>query len=237
MRIVAVIPARGGSKRIPKKNIYPFMGKPLMSWTIEAAIESEVFTDIYVSTDSPEIAAVAEQYGAKCIMRRKGNDDQTIVSMATIYTLQQIEEEEEEEYDIVCQLMANCPLRDSDDIRHAMTHFIHSGADYQLSCYSYDYANPWWAMKIPDKYRGEELYPQALKTRSQDLEKLYCPTGAIWIAKVQRLYDAGTFYGPDYIVVPMNQSAHAVDIDEMEDLTFAKALKMCQEESLNESDR
>ncbi|MFA5130457.1 MAG: acylneuraminate cytidylyltransferase family protein [Patescibacteria group bacterium] len=225
MKIVAIIPARGGSKRIPKKNIYPFCGKPLLAWTVIAALKSEVFTDVYVSTDAQDIAAVALEYGAKVIMRKRGNDDQTIVSLATIYSLQQIEQEQGEKYDIVFQLMANCPLRDADDIRHAATHFDISGTDFQLSCFSYDYANPWWALKIADRYSGQALHPEALKTRSQDLDTLYCPTGAIWAAKVPHLYEAGTFYGPNYTLVPMKKSSHAVDIDEMEDLIFAEALK------------
>ena len=74
-RVLAVIPARGGSKRIPKKNILNFNGKPMIAWTIESAIKSEIFTDIIVSTDDKEIAEISKLFGAKIHNRKKFTDD------------------------------------------------------------------------------------------------------------------------------------------------------------------
>jgi N-acylneuraminate cytidylyltransferase len=200
------------------------MGKPLIAWTIEAAQEA-LDCNIYVSTDGEEIADVAREYGADVVMRRSGNDDLTTVQQATIITLEQIVDEGGEEYDTVIQLMANCPLRDASDIEDAYKQFTESGANFQLSCFKYGWMNPWWALKCA----GKPLFPNAIKSRSQDLPELFCPTGAIWIAKVKSLVEQGTFYGKNYAIHPMPWQ-HAVDIDEYEDLKFARALKMMEDD-------
>jgi N-acylneuraminate cytidylyltransferase len=84
--------------------------------------------------------------------------------------------------------------------------------------------NPWWAGKLKDRYKPESISPEALKARSQDLPDLFCPTGAIWIARISELLKTDTFYGPDYTMYPIPWQ-HAVDIDDMEDLKMAEALK------------
>jgi predicted DNA-binding protein (UPF0251 family) len=88
--------------------------------------------------------------------------------------------------------------------------------------------NPWWAMKRGEGFDFEPLFPAALKSRSQDLGNLFCPTGAIWIAGVESLMKAGTFYGPGYKMFPISWES-AIDIDDFEDLKFAKAVKAMQE--------
>src|SRR4051812_19986287 len=89
---IALIPARGGSKRIPHKNIAPFQGKPLIAWTIEAAQQTGLFDRIFVSTDDPKIASVAQEYGVEVpFLRTEAKDDITPVSKATIHALKQIE--------------------------------------------------------------------------------------------------------------------------------------------------
>ncbi len=225
-RIVVVIPARGGSKRLPKKNIIEFAGKPMIAWTIEAAKEA-LNAHIYVSTDYEDIAEISRMYGAKVVMRRTGNDDKTTVQQATIITLEQIKDELGIEYDYVVQLMACCPLRTSDDIRRAFENFRAGGYDFQLSCYNDTLAH--WDVRLKDKYKPEALHPESLKTRSQDLEELYRVTGAIWIANVAELLQQGTFYGKDYTFYPIDE-LHAIDIDEPKDLIIARAIKQMMEE-------
>ena len=106
MKIIAVIPARGGSKRIPKKNIIDFMGKPMIAWTIEAAIESKLFDRVIVSTDDEEFALIAKQYGCDVpFLRDSNSDDITPVSLATIRAVEQAEIYFNEEYDIVIQII------------------------------------------------------------------------------------------------------------------------------------
>jgi len=222
---VAIIPARGGSKRIPKKNILPFCGKPMIAWTIAAAQKSERFDRIVVSTDDPEIAEVARAWGASVpFLRKHYADDISPVSLATIGTLMQLRDELGEEYDTAVQLMANCPLRNERHIADALDHFQKLGARSQISCFKFGWMNPWWAATLSEGMEPTSLFPEAAKTRSQDLPPLYCPTGAIWIAKVKQLVERQTYYTPDRIFWPMPWEA-AVDIDDAEDLRMAELLQ------------
>ena len=224
MKVIAVIPARGGSKRIPKKNIIDFMGKPIIAWTIEAAQKSKLFERIIISTDSLEIAEVSQHYGIEVpFLRNDKNDDISPVSEATLIAIHQAEAYYNEKYDFVVQLMANAPLRDEEDIQLHFNHFLETEKSFQLSCFKFGWMNPWWAFKIKSNGDHEWMLKDGLGKRSQDLEELYCPTGVIWIAKVEALKESNTFYGPGYTFCEINWK-HAVDIDNIEDLEFAKAL-------------
>jgi len=222
-KVVAIIPARGGSKRIPGKNIIDFNGKPLIAWTIEAAKESGLFDKIIVSTDSQEIADVSKQWGAEVpFLRDDKADDISPVSEATLRTIIQLEEKGEH-YDDVMQLFAVCPLRNSNDITESYKFFTEQNAPFVLSCYKYAWMNPWWAMKLNDKFESKWIFEEAKTTRSQDLPELVSPTGAIWIAKIEELKKEGTFYGKGHIWWEMDWK-RAVDVDNYEDLDLANAL-------------
>jgi CMP-N-acetylneuraminic acid synthetase len=224
MKVIVVIPARGGSKRIPQKNIIDFMGKPMIAWTIEAAQKSKLFDRILVSTDCPEIANVAKNYGIEVpFLRSDKYDDMATVTEATVVGINQAEEYYNEKYDVVVQLMANAPLRDENDIQSHFKHFIDSGKSFQVSSFKFGWMNPWWAFKINNVGEYKWMLKEGLGKRSQDLDELYCPTGVIWIAKVEALKKANTFYGPDFNFCEINWK-HAVDIDNIEDLEFAEAL-------------
>jgi N-acylneuraminate cytidylyltransferase len=228
-RNIAIIPARGGSKRIEKKNIVPFCGKPMIAWTIEAALESGLFERVLVSTDDPEIAEVGRKFGASApFLRKNYNDDISPVSLATIGTLQQLKDELGEEYDNVVQLMANCPLRNAGHITEAFNHCNERGANSQISCFKFGWMNAWWATALDENGRPKYLFPGALLTRSQDLGPLYCPTGAVWVARIPELMRQQTFHTPDEIYWPMPWEA-AVDIDDHEDLRMAEVLFHMQE--------
>lgn len=221
---IAVIPARGGSKRIPGKNIIEFCGKPMIAWTIEAALESGCFSRVLVSTDDAEIAQVARTWGAEVpFLRDSHADDHTPVSGATLAALQQAMAHWQESYHTVVQLMANCPLRNADDIREAISAFETKQRSFQISCFRYGWMNPWWAVTLDEKGSPERLFPEAAEQRSQDLPPLYCPTGAIWIARATDFLEAGSFYGKGHQFEPVSWQS-AVDIDDYEDLTFASAV-------------
>lgn len=226
---ICIIPARGGSKRIPYKNIMNFFDKPMIAWTIEAAIESKLFDKVIVSTDCEKIAAIAVQYGAEVpFLRVDKSDDISPVSEATISTLNQIEKELGLKYDNVVQLMANCPLRNSEDITKSFNNFINNCLNFQISSFKYGWMNPWWAFKIEDK-KAVAMFPEALKTRSQDLPQLFCPTGAIWMAKADELKKSNTFYGANYELCEIDWIS-AVDIDDESDLQMAKAAFMLRKD-------
>jgi len=230
-KTIAIIPARGGSKRIPKKNIIDFFGKPMIAWTIEAAQESKIFDRILVSTDDPEIAAIAKEYGLEVpFLREEAKDDHTPISGATLAALRQVEQILGEEYETVVQLMANCPLRRCEHIVQAYHHFVEAKALFQLTCFRFNWMNPWWAFHLNDQGQPSAIFPEALKTRSQDLPLLYCPTGAIWIAKVSAFKKAGTFYGPGHSFYPIDWKA-AVDIDDKDDLEMARAVFLMEQQA------
>lgn len=222
-RRIAIIPARGGSKRIPRKNIIDFQGLPMIAWTIRAAIGSGAFAHVIVSTEDEEIAAVSRAHGAEApFLRDSHYDDVSTVSQATVAALAQAKRHYGEPFDIVVQLMANCPLRDSDDIRAGLKSFEAAGSEFQLSCFRFGWMNPWWALTLDASGQGAWAFPEASGVRSQDLPPLYCPTGAIWIARTEALRAAQTFYGPGHRFQPVSWIA-AVDIDDEEDLAFARA--------------
>lgn len=232
MRSIAIIPARGGSKRIPHKNIIDFDGKPMISWTIEAALKSGSFNQVLVSTDSIEIAEVAISAGAAApFLRQENADDNAPSSLATISSLKQAETYWQIRFDRVVQLMPNCPLREAKHIQAAMDDYQAHDGDYQISCFRFGWMNPWWAVKLDADKVPTRFFPEAMSKRSQDLEHLYCPTGAIWIAERDALLKAGTFYGPGHRYSPMDWIG-AVDIDDMEDYRMAQALARMDREKV-----
>jgi len=219
-KILAIIPARGGSKRIPKKNIIDFQGKPMIAWTIEAAIKFGCFDEIIVSTDDDEIAEIAKNYGASVpFLRELNKDDYSNVSDVVISEKNRLNQK----YDIIVMLMPNCPIRDEFDISSSLNNFIDNNRDFQISSFKYGFMNPHWAHKIDHNGKGFPVFKEAISSRSQDLSNLYCPTGAIWMAKDKELEDAKSFYGPGFIMEPINWK-NAVDIDDYEDLEFAEMI-------------
>ncbi len=223
---IAIIPARGGSKRIPKKNIIDFNGQPMIAWSIQAAKDSGAFTRILVSTDDPEIAEVAKSLGAEVpFLREQYADDHSSVSEATAAALQQAMDYWQEDYKVVVQLMANCPLRDGLDIKAALASFEQHKRTAQISCFEYGWMNPWWAVTLDAQGEPNPLFPEALKQRSQDLPTLYCPTGAIWISTTEALLEHHSFYSPQHVFEPLSIRS-AMDIDDYADMRMAKALSL-----------
>lgn len=222
---IAIIPARGKSKRIPKKNILEVAGKPMIAYTIEAALKSQLFDRVMVSTDDEEIARISEEHGAWVPFKRSEYvDDYSTVSDVTINALRVLETEFGEIYDVVVQLMANCPLRDHTEITKATEFFEDNDHNFQISCFQYGWMNPWWAHKLDEDMKATPLFSDEMKgKRSQDLDNLYCPTGAIWISTVADLLKDKSFYGENYRFFPMSWRK-ALDIDDYEDLRMVEVL-------------
>jgi len=219
---LAVVPARGGSKRLPRKNVLPLAGKPLLAYTLEAALGSGVFKRVVVSTDDEEIAELAVAFGAEAQMRDRAlADDHTPSSEVTLATLAALGGAAS--YPLVAQLLPNCPLRDADDVRSSLRAFVASKGEFQLSVANYGWQNPWWAMQRDQSGIIQPLFTEAIKSRSQDLPELYCPTGAIWLARSHALEESHTFYGPGVRGEPLDWE-HALDIDHQSDLDLAEAI-------------
>jgi N-acylneuraminate cytidylyltransferase len=222
--VIAIIPARSGSKRLPNKNTMELMGKPMIAWTIEAALQSQIFDRVLVSTDSAEIAELAERHGASVpFLRTAAYDDETPVSVATCVALEQYGKEFGETPDTVVQLMATCPLRTSKDIEEAAREFGEHDAPAQISCSPFGFFNPWWAFQLDEQNRPTAIFPSATLKRSQDLPPLFCPSGAIWIARSQALLTHRTFYCPGHVFFPMSWQS-GLDIDEKADFDMAECL-------------
>jgi CMP-N-acetylneuraminic acid synthetase len=222
---IAIILARGGSKRLPNKNILDFDGKPLIAWTIEAAINSSKFTKVIVSTDSEDIAAVSLAAGAEVpFLRISGADDYTPSSEATLTAYNQAVEYYGQEFASVSQLMANCPLRTADTIKNAIDNYIDKRFKSQLTCFKFGFMNPWWAFELDESSKANKVFADAVSKRSQDLPDLFCPTGAIWITKPSVLKVSKTFYSPNHRFFEISWE-EAMDIDDIDDFNLALATK------------
>lgn len=222
-RRIAIILARGGSKRLPRKNVLDFFGKPMLAWSIDAALASQCFDRVLVSTDDPEIADIAICHGAEApFLRDAAADDKSSSSEATLIALAQAERHWDESYDVVSQLMANCPLRTAADIRSSIDHFAHVRAPVQISCFRFGWMNPWWAARLDAGGRPDYLFPEARTARSQDLPPLYCPSGALWVAQRDALLSSRSFYTAGHVLHPLDWMS-AMDIDDEDDLAMARA--------------
>lgn len=216
-RILAVIPARGGSKRIPDKNIIPFCGHPLITWTIRAALQSKEIERVIVSTDCARIAKIATDAGADVPFLRPPEfaTDEASGFSPVIHAVQTLTG-----YDTVVYLQPTSPLRNSRDISGALELMQKANADGVESLVAV-HTHPNWMRRIRTDRRVEWLSTEPPAERSQDLPPVYALHGAIFAVKVSELLKHGTLHVPDTVgfVMPRERS---VDIDTMADLLLAE---------------
>jgi N-acylneuraminate cytidylyltransferase len=230
---IAIIPARGGSKRIENKSVIEFFGKPLILWTIESALDSRLFDRVVVSTDSKEIARVSKLYGAEVpFLRNNFVDDYSPVSMATLFTLEKCESFYNQRFENVVQLLPNCPLRNSQNLIDQFDYYLNQNESRSvLSAVRYGMFNPFWAHRYQKDHGFKPVFSSFNNEgRSQDYDVLLCPTGSTWISSVSRFKDYKTFYSDKYKFFELD-FVSAVDIDTYEDLDFAKACYLFREMS------
>ena len=216
MKIVSIIPARGGSKGIPRKNIVDFAGKPLMLWTIEQAKASKLTSDIYVTSDSKEILEIADAAGVKTIIRPPElSTDIATSESALIHVLNQIKEEPE----YIVFLQATAPLRKSKDIDNAISQLIDGAADSLLSVTkAYDYI---W--KESEGTISSLNFDFLQRKRRQDIKPLYYENGSIYVFKPDILEKYGNRLGGKISVYYM-EPWQMVDINDNADLEWAEWL-------------
>lgn len=219
-RSVALIPARGGSKRLPRKNALPFAGRPMLAWTVEAAREAELFDEVLLSTDDDEYAQIGETFGAK-ILRRPAHlaDDRAGLIDVVKHAL----EGAASGADLICLLLPNCPLRRSDDIRRAGHAMVEDGGDALLSVVSFGWTPPQRALRSGPAGL-EFVFAEAKYQKSQAYERTVCPSGAIYWARAGALQMADSLYVPGIRGFDMPWH-RAIDIDEAYDYDLALALK------------
>lgn len=185
MRTLAVIPARGGSKRIPHKNIKNFCGRPIIAYSIEAAIESGLFEEVMVSTDSTVIARTAEEYGASVPFYRskEASGDFATTSEVLLEVLEEYEKRGQH-FEAVCCIYPAAPFVTPQRLSEAIELLKTKKADLVLPVAAFSYP-PQRGLTYSEDGSVQMLYPQYMDTRSQDLEKIYHDCGqfyAFWTA-------------------------------------------------------
>ena len=215
MKTIAIIPARGGSKRIPKKNIKDFFNKPLIAYSIEVAIESKLFDKIIVSTDDEEIASIAKQYGAEVPFIRPNDlsDDFTGTADVTSHALKFLQEQGEV-YDYACTIYATAPLLQKKYLIQGLERLKDSTALHTFSATTMPYPIQ-RTFKLDDKGRCEMFTPEHYMTRSQDLEEAYQDAGQFYWDRVGSKSD-DVFFGKDSIPIILPRYL-VQDIDTLED--------------------
>jgi pseudaminic acid cytidylyltransferase len=220
---LAVIPARGGSKRIPRKNIKSFCGQPMLAWSIAAAKHSGCFDRIIVSTDAAEIAQVAQAYGAEVPFVRPPelSDDHT----GTIPVIAHAINWQNASGQVVsqaCCIYATAPFVQAQDLQRGLQVLQSSGADYAFSVTSYPFPIQ-RALRITQAQRVEMFQPEHFNTRSQDLEEAWHDAGQFYWGKASAWLAQHTLFGPGGAPVPMPR--HRVqDIDTPEDWVRAELM-------------
>ena len=182
---IAIIPARGGSKRIPGKNIKDFSGLPIIAWSVKAARDAQIFDRIIVSTDDPEIKAISEQYGAEVPFMRPDDLSDDFTATAPVIT-HAINEVKEDIPDIswACCIYPCAPLIFFDDIKESLKIAIENDAEFIYPVSEFP-VPPQWALKLTKNNYIEYLHPGSALIRSQDLEKLYFDAGQFYWGKVE----------------------------------------------------
>jgi len=227
MKIIAFIPARKGSKRVADKNIRLLGGKPLIAWTIEAALATGLDMDVVVSTDSPEIAAVAKHYCAQVPFLRPEQlaGDTTPTFDVLEYTLDALKTAGKD-YDAVVLLQPTSPLRKSIHITEAMKLLEQPDVRSVVSVSELDYPVE-WSMMLPEDRRMDGYViqnEQALRTRSQDFPKRYRLNGAVYCAKTADILQHKSFYMRQGTSAYIMDKMFAVDIDDSFDFEYAEFL-------------
>ncbi|HTO18661.1 MAG TPA: pseudaminic acid cytidylyltransferase [Pseudomonas sp.] len=220
---LAIIPARGGSKRIPRKNIKPFCGKPMIAWSIEAALDSGCFDRVIVSTDDEEIAEVARQYGAEVPFMRplELSDDHTGTIPVIRHAIEMINSEGRV-VEQACCLYATAPFIRAEDLQRGLEILQGSGGDYAFSVTSYAFPIQ-RAIRLTPEGRVEMFNPEHFSTRSQDLEEAYHDAGQFYWGRADAWLQGKMIFSPASL--PVMLPRHRVqDIDTPEDWVRAEWL-------------
>lgn len=220
MDIIAVITARGGSKRIPKKNIKEFCGKPIISYSIEAALNSGIFNEVMVSTDSVEIANIAESYGASIPFFRSETSSNDYATTADVL-LEVISNYEEQGkfFDLICCIYPTAPFITPEKLQNALDVLYATKADSLMPVVQFSFP-PQRAVVIEDS-KLKYQYPEFSSVRSQDLENIYHDCGQFYFCYTSALQKYKTVVTPNTATVVMPEE-EVQDIDNLSDWHIAE---------------
>jgi pseudaminic acid cytidylyltransferase len=222
MQGVCIIPARGGSKRLPRKNIADFLGKPILAHTVEAARDSAVFSRIVVSTEDEEIAEVARRAGAQVHDRTNALASDTARLIDVCIDFLAKEERAGRAWDFFGCLLATAPMRTADDIRRAHALIEPGVCDFAMAVTTYPLP-PLQALRTTEYGFLRPMWPELINLRSQEAPALFVDNGSTYLALVSTFRKERTFYGSRMRghVMPRSRS---IDIDEPYDLELARML-------------
>lgn len=219
MNTFALIPARGGSKGIPRKNIKLIAGKPLIAWTIEAALRSSLLRAVVVSTDDPEIADVAKRAGAQVPFMRPAElaQDQTPGIDPVLHALDQLPQ-----FDSVLLLQPTSPLRTTDDVDACLQLALARSAPSVVSVSEVN-THPYWTYHLSEDQTLRRFYDAEPVARRQDLPPAFALNGALYFSEVSWLRSNGSFVGAETLAYVMARE-RSVDLDTPFDWKFAELL-------------
>lgn len=221
-KYLAIIPARKGSKRLPNKNILDLAGKPLIAWTIEAALESKYISTTTVSTDSQAIMKIAKEFGAEAPFIRPAElASDTATSVDVVLHALQYYKTAGIEFDYVVLLQATSPLRSGKEIDEAIELQIEKQANSITSVCKVDHS-PLWSNTLPANNSMKQFIKPDIKgKRSQDLDTYYRLNGAIYINKVSSLIKEKSFISSKESYAYVMEKSKSIDIDEEIDFKLA----------------
>lgn len=223
-RLLAIVPARGGSKRLPRKNIMLLGGRPLINWTIDTAFDSGVCTDVLVSTDDNEIASVARSAGALVPWLRPAElANDTASSADVIAHALAWYEQAHGTVDAVLLLQPTSPFRSSETIRGAVRTYMEQCGDTRHSVVSVSPAasHPAWTFYWRDGVLLPSLGWSALALRSQDLDPVFALNGAVYVIPANDARAAHPIVRPGTLPFFMTDARESMDIDTVEDWSLA----------------
>lgn len=232
MEILAIIPARGGSKSVPRKNLRLFAGKPLIAHTIEHARLAQGISRIIVSTDDPEIASVSKQCGAEVVQRPKDiSTDEASSELALLHVIKFLQEKEGYKPDIIVFLQCTSPLISTEDIAGSIRTFLEKEADSVLAVVPFH--GFIWEYDCQGQATGIN-HDKAVRIRRQDLKPQYQETGAIYVMKTEGfLKSKNRFFGK--IAMHLIPAEHGYEINDLADFQIAEVLFLAQKESKTDS--
>jgi CMP-N-acetylneuraminic acid synthetase len=225
-KFLGIIPARGGSKRLPGKNSLALANKPLIAWTIEAALKSNLINEVVVTTDNQEIADISIQYGAKVPFIRPEHlsNDTASTTDVVLHTIDFYKNELNQEFEYIILLQPTSPLRTENDIINSIRLLQEKNADAIVSVCPCEHS-PLWSNTLPDNLSLKNfIKPEVKGIRSQDLPQFYRLNGAIYICKTERFISEKTFFISENIFAHVMDVQKSIDIDTRIDFELAKIL-------------
>jgi pseudaminic acid cytidylyltransferase len=220
MRNLAIIPARGGSKRIPRKNIKDFLGAPIISYSIKAALQSGLFEEVMVSTDDKEISKIAVKYGAMVPFYRSAETSsdfagtlEVILEVVSDYVNQF-----NKEFDLICCIYPTAPLIQAQHLKNGLDLLLARNFDSVFPAVAFGYP-VWRGVEITDEGKTQMIWPEYKNSRSQDLKKVYHDAGQWYWLNMKQIKDSIFTQNTGSLLLSEEE---VQDIDNITDWNFAE---------------